>query len=73
MTFLTFLTLECHALWTHLESRLEDFKKTKALVILSQALAFLGQALELLDQALVFLVQGSKRCLYNEDVSFFCL
>ncbi len=75
---LDFLDPECHALWTHLESRLEDFKKTKALVILAQALTFLGQALtflgqalEFLDQALVFLVQASKRCLYNEDASFF--
>ncbi len=41
---LDFLDPGCHALWTHLESRLEVFRKTKALVILAQALVFLGQA-----------------------------
>jgi len=75
---LDFLDPECHALWTHLESRLEVFRKTKALVILAQVLLFLsqaheflGQGLEFLGQVHEFLVQANIICLYNKRFRVF--
>jgi hypothetical protein len=66
---LDFLDPKCHVLWTHLESRLEVFRKTKALVILVPSLIVLIHVLEFLFKRFYFSIkQISYRPIFSAAV-----